>query len=252
MIRSSEQGLLELSHEERQHLSRILRRLPVPKTSQTPFLSPQDLSAKVEALVDVLVVEADPESTGIIFVEQRVWVTALAEILSIHPRIKDKFSVGTFVGTSQSKKRKADIAHLAELKNQRDTVDRFRAGETNLILATNVLEEGIDVPSCHLVICFEHPKSLKSFLQRRGRARKQESKFYIFLPEQGNTRPPESWESLEEEMKKAYLDDLRKAKQAEETEKMYEAGERFYRVEVTGYVVPRDIIAHLLSFQSPH
>ena len=188
----------------------------------------------MEALVDVLVREAGLGCTGIVFVEQRVWVAALAEILLIHPRIKDHFTVGTFVGTSQSSKRKTSIANLTEPKNQQDTLDKFRAGGTNLILATSVLEEGIDVSSCRLVICFERPKNLKSFVQRRGRARKQHSNYYIFLPELGDVRRPESWESLEEEMKKAYLDDLRKVKQAEETEKKEEPGERYFHVESTG------------------
>jgi ERCC4-related helicase len=191
----------------------------------------------VEALVNVLMMEAGPDCTGIVFVEQRVWVTALAEIVSLHPSLRDKFTVGTFVGTSQSAKRKADVGELAEPKNQQGTLDRFRAGETNLIFATSVLEEGIDVSSCRLVICFERPKNLKSFVQRRGRARKQESRYYIFSPKQGNVRSPESWESLEEEMKQVYLDDLRRVKQEEEIENTDENGERSYRVESTGYVV---------------
>jgi ERCC4-related helicase len=234
MIRRSDQQLLGWTEQERLHLFTILQRLPIPQTSQKPFTCPQDLSAKVEALVDVLVKEAGTDCTGIVFVEQRVWVAALAEILSVHPRIKDKFTVGTFVGTSQCSKRKASVANLTEPKNQQDTLDRFRAGEINLILATSVLEEGIDVSSCRLVICFECPKNLKSFVQRRGRARKQQSKYYIFLPESTDVRRPESWESLEDDMIRAYLDDMRKVKQAEEREKMEELGERCYRVESTG------------------
>jgi ERCC4-related helicase len=187
----------------------------------------------VEALIDVLVPvsKATPECTGIVFVEQRVWVAALAEILSTHPRTKGRFNIGTFVGSSDPSKRKANIANLTEPKNQQDTLDKFRAGDINLILATSVLEEGIDVSSCDLVVCFECPKNLKSFVQRRGRARKQESKYYIFRPPNG--RWPESWEALEKEMRKAYLNDLRKAAQAEEREKIHEPGERLYRVEST-------------------
>ena len=234
MMRGSDQQLLNWTNQDRQHLSTILQRLPTQLVPQAPFTSPQDLSDKVEALVDVLVVEAGPECTGIVFVEQRVWVAALAEILSIHTRIKDKFGVGTFVGTSASSKRKANVANFAEPKNQQDTLAKFRAGETNLILATSVLEEGIDVSSCHLVICFERPKNLKSFVQRRGRARKQQSKYYIFLPKVDNIRGPESWESMEKEMRKAYLDDQRKVKQAEERENQGEPGERYYRVKSTG------------------
>jgi hypothetical protein len=76
--------------------------------------------------------------------------------------------------------------------------------------------------------------NLRAFIQRRGRARKQESKYFIFLPEAGNLRSPESWESLEEEMKKAYLDDARQVEQAEERETLIEDGERLYQVPSTG------------------
>lgn len=78
------------------------------------------------------------------------------------------------------------------------------------------------------------PKNLKSFIQRRGRARKQESKYFIFYPQYGNFRAPSTWESLEEEMKKAYLDDLRRVKEAENKELIEESSERSYKVPSTG------------------
>jgi ERCC4-related helicase len=204
--------------------------------SESQALSLAHISRKVELLVDVLVTEAEdnPAFTCLTFVEQRVWVAVLAEILSLHPQTKDLLRVGTFVGTSQSSKRKASIATLAEPRNQQATLDDFRAGTLNVILATSVLEEGIDVSSCHLVICFERPKNLKSFVQRRGRARKQESKYFIFLQDAWPGRPPESWQALEEEMKKAYLDDLRQVKVAEERELQNENGQRFFEVPKTG------------------
>jgi ERCC4-related helicase len=187
-------------------------------------------------LVGTLVAEANgnPNFTGLIFVEQRVWVAALAEILSVHPRTKDLLRIGTFVGTSQSTKRTANISTFAEPKNQQNTLENFRAGTLNLILATSVLEEGIDVSSCHLVVCFERPKNLKSFVQRRGRARKQQSKYFIFTSDIEPGRSSESWQLLEDEMRKAYEDDMRKVSLAEKREQSDEDGERYFRVHNTG------------------
>ena len=69
---------------------------------------------------------------------------------------------------------------------------------------------------------------------RRGRARKRTSKYIIFIPKASDSRPPESWESLEGEMKKAYLDDLREVKLAEEKELRPDEGQRFFQVPNTG------------------
>jgi ERCC4-related helicase len=226
---------LDWSLQERQHLSKIFQSLPGLDKEAQHKISLEALSSKVERLIDVLVSEASPGFTGLVFVEQRAWVAALSEILAIHPRTKDLFTVGTFVGTSNSAKRKPNIADLAEPRNQQDTLDDFRAGRINLILATSVLEEGIDVSSCHLVICFERPKNLKSFIQRRGRARMPKSKYIIFLPaSDSNTHSPGVWESLEEQMKQEYLNDLREIEKARQRELEDEEGVLYYRVETTG------------------
>ncbi|XP_065649345.1 uncharacterized protein LOC105846402 isoform X2 [Hydra vulgaris] len=56
----------------------------------------------------------------------------------------------------------------------------FATGDCNLIVATSVLEEGLDVAECDVVISFTSIKSLIQFIQVRGRARKHGSKFYSF------------------------------------------------------------------------
>ncbi|PVH94346.1 P-loop containing nucleoside triphosphate hydrolase protein [Periconia macrospinosa] len=230
-----EQQLSGWSDGEKQHLSAILRRLPLPDGDWTPGDISRSLSPKVHTLINLLANEPHLDLTGLVFIEQRVWVAALLEILTTHPKTKDKFKFGTFVGSSQSSKRNANIANILEPRNQQETLDSFRAGDINVILATSVLEEGIDVSSCHLVICFERPKNLKSFIQRRGRARKQHSRYYIFTPlEPESTRALDKWESLEEEMKRAYLDDKRHIEAAQERESLREQSNRVYRIESTG------------------
>ncbi|KAF2800747.1 hypothetical protein K505DRAFT_292221 [Melanomma pulvis-pyrius CBS 109.77] len=251
MIRSSDRQLFGRSNGEREHLLRIIGSLPLSR-GDCPSMSLDQLSPKVQTLIDVLVVEAGAELTGLVFVEQRVWVAALSEILSIHPKTRDLFRIGTFVGTSQSSKRKMLMADLVEVQNQRETLDDFRTGKKNIILTTSVLEEGIDVSSCHLVVCFDRPRTLKSFIQRRGRARKHESRYFILQPKSDPTvASPQRWESLEEEMKLAYLDDLRDATQAEEREMTEEDRKMFYRVPSTGALLTLDnALPHLNHFCS--
>lgn len=221
------------SSAEKTYLATILKGISILTDNDT-LLS--DMAPKVHSLIQLLVAESGPDFTGIVFIEQRVWVTALAQIISTDPRTRDVFNVGTFVGTSNSSKRRTNVIDMTEPPDQQTTLADFRAGKKNLILATSVLEEGIDVSNCHLVICFEPPKNLKSFIQRRGRARKQESKYIIFLSDGGDTSAPETWEALEEDMKRAYLDDMRNADVAEKREHQDETSTLTYRVSSTGYV----------------
>ncbi|KAL1792740.1 hypothetical protein ACET3X_009247 [Alternaria dauci] len=242
MTCGSDQQLLDLTITEKQYLLEIFRGLPLQNPLPLPATIIEKSSHKVNKLVDTLVLEANgtPGFTGLVFIEQRVWVASLAEILACHPQTKDLLRVGTFVGSVKSSKQKANISALAEPKNQQTTLDNFRAGVINLVLATTVLEEGIDVSSCHLVVCFERPKNLKSFVQRRGRARKEQSRYLIFVPDTGEARSSTSWQSLEAEMRKAYENDKRQVQAAQDAEQTNEVGERYFRVPNTGALLTLD------------
>ena len=139
MIQSTGQQLVKWTDDEKRHLAKLLRGLYTPQFPPTLKMSLEHLSPKVETLIDVLTSEAGPGFSGIVFVEQRVWVAALSEIISLHPRTKDLFNIGTFVGSSNTSKRKGKVADLAEPLNQQDTLEDFREGKLNLIMATSVL-----------------------------------------------------------------------------------------------------------------
>ncbi|KAF2190815.1 P-loop containing nucleoside triphosphate hydrolase protein [Zopfia rhizophila CBS 207.26] len=242
LIRNSHhQQFTNWSDQEKQYLSSIFKALKLSEDLEFTPMSLDHISPKAQALIDLLGSESASGFTGLVFVEQRVCVATLAELLSVHPQTGRLFNIGTFVGTSQSTKRKTNVADLAEPRNQQDTLDDFRTGKKNLILTTSVLEEGIDVSSCHIVICFEPPKNLKSFIQRRGRARKQKSKYIILIPEFDSKHPsPEHWNALEEEMKAAYLNNLREVKLAEERELIEEDALIYYEVPNTGALLTLD------------
>lgn len=102
------------------------------------------------------------------------------------------------------------MSELLDLKAQHEALADFKAKVKNLIVATDVLEEGIDVTACNLVVCFDAPSNLKSFLQRRGRARQEQSTFAILLEEDvENVNKIPSWQRLEEEMIHLYQDETR-------------------------------------------
>lgn len=53
--------------------------------------------------------------------------------------------------------------------------------QVNIIIATSMLEEGLDVQSCNLVIRFDPSATICSFIQSRGRARMQNSDFVLMV-----------------------------------------------------------------------
>jgi endoribonuclease Dicer len=61
-------------------------------------------------------------------------------------------------------------------------VVRFLNGHVNVLVASDVLEEGIDIQKCNLVVKFDMPKTYRSYVQSKGRARHQSSKYFMMVP----------------------------------------------------------------------
>ena len=68
--------------------------------------------------------------------------------------------------------------------NQEDIIANFHSGKCRLLVCTSVLEEGIDVSSCDLVIRYNGVSTLIQFIQSRGRARKDGSRFIVIVTEE--------------------------------------------------------------------
>ena len=50
-------------------------------------------------------------------------------------------------------------------KKQEQTLQKFRAGGLNVLVVTSVLEEGIDIKNCNLVIRYDPPYDFRSYVQ---------------------------------------------------------------------------------------
>lgn len=58
----------------------------------------------------------------------------------------------------------------AEHRKQEEVLKRFRNRECNLLIGTSILERGIDLPKCNLVVRWNNPRTYNSFVQSKGKA----------------------------------------------------------------------------------
>ncbi|KAL3422431.1 dicer-like protein 2 [Phlyctema vagabunda] len=239
-------GLWDISNAEKNYLADVLRHVKIiDPTSQIPD-DYSMVSDKFSKLVDVILSESEDVS-GIVFVQERAMVSVLAHILSVLPATRKRFKVGTMVGTSQHSLRSKDIGELIDADAQQTTLPLFKSKVLNLVIATSVLEEGIDVPACNIVICFQKPANLKSFVQRRGRARQKDSKLVLLLD--NLTDRANDWEDLELTMKRMYEDEMRTLQEVLTIEENEEHDGRQFKIERTGALIDLDnSLAHLHHF----
>lgn len=69
---------------------------------------------------------------------------------------------------------------------QREVIKSFRSSEINVLIATAVVEEGLDIPHCDLVIRFNKPKNFSSYMQSKGRARAKQNASYVLFMDESN------------------------------------------------------------------
>lgn len=217
------------SSEEKRYVGDFLRLVEPAQPPPTPQ-GYHDVSYKATTLLQELL-SIEEQVMGIIFAKERVTVRMLWELLVSCPKVLSRYRVGFVLGASNYQGRRMNLYEFMDQADQL-ALQNFRSGKINLLIATSVLEEGIDVPACNLVICFDSPDTPKAFFQRRGRARMRESQL-ILLSEQSST-PVKQWEAIEEELKQVYEDEDREVRHLERLEASEEVGSLSFVVEATG------------------
>lgn len=117
--------------------------------------------------------ELNPDGKVILFTEFRDTVDLLAQEFSNDEVI----TPGRFIGQSTRGSSKG-----MSTKEQLEQLKSFRDGDINLLIATSVGEEGLDVPAADMVLLYEPVPSAIRLIQRRGRtARQRDGSVHVLI-----------------------------------------------------------------------
>jgi superfamily II DNA or RNA helicase/dsRNA-specific ribonuclease len=76
-----------------------------------------------------------------------------------------------------------DDTWLHKEHNIREVMRQLRKHEINVLFATSIVEEGVDVQACSFVIVFDSLRSAKGYIQMKGRARQTSATFVVLQSE---------------------------------------------------------------------
>ena len=182
------------------------------------FLGHPKLEYLCETLVNHFMDAGEGSSTrAIVFSEYRDSAEEIVRILNKQPLTK----ATVFVGQADSKRSEG-----MKQKQQIETIQKFKDGVYNVLVATSIGEEGLDIGQVDLIVCYDASASPIRMLQRMGRTgRKRAGNIVLLL------------------MKGKEEDKFNEAKDNYATmQRMICDGSRFsFRHDLSTRIVPRDI-----------
>ncbi|TFF87877.1 MAG: DEAD/DEAH box helicase [Promethearchaeota archaeon] len=113
----------------------------------------------------------------LIFTQYREMAEILKNYLSHN--FSTELNIEKFIGQAS----KIDDKGFSQ-KKQIEIIEEFRKGDIDILIATSVAEEGLDIPNVDAIIFYESVPSEIRLIQRRGRAgRSSQGRCYILLTE---------------------------------------------------------------------
>ncbi|TKJ17469.1 hypothetical protein CEE44_02960 [Candidatus Woesearchaeota archaeon B3_Woes] len=146
-------------------------------------------------------IKSNKDMKVIVFNQYRDNALDIKENLNKIKGVKSELFVG------QTKKKGIGLSQ----KEQKKVLDKFREGKFNVIVATSIGEEGLDIPKVDLVVFYEPIPSAIRTIQRRGRTGRQEKGRVVILMAKKTRDEGYKWSSYHKE-KRMYrnLDSLKK------------------------------------------
>ena len=143
--------------------------------SQTRFLLEKGIEhPKIKEIIKTIrdEIKTNSKFSAIVFTQFRDTATIISRNLNKLKNINSKVFVG------QTKKGETGLSQ----KDQKKIIEEFKEKETNILIATSIGEEGLDIPEVSAVIFYEPVSSAIRSIQRRGRtARLSKGKLIILI-----------------------------------------------------------------------
>ncbi|KAF3055784.1 ATP-dependent DNA helicase mph1 [Daldinia childiae] len=154
----------------------------------------------------------------IVFSEYRDSAEEIVRVLNIH---KPLIRAAVFVGQADSKR-----SGGMKQSEQIERIQKFKKGEFNVLVATSIGEEGLDIGQVDLIVCYDASASPIRMLQRMGRTGRKRAGRVVLLLMRGKEE-----------------DNYAKSKDGyEKMQLMICDGSRFnFRHDLSTRIVPRDI-----------
>jgi len=128
-------------------------------------------------LIDQL--HENPDSRILVFVKLRDSIQNITSRLEKESMIKPT----RFVGQATKSKKDKGMSQ----KRQLEILKSFKEGIFNVLVATNVAEEGLDIAECDIVVFYDIVASEIRYIQRKGRtARQKEGKVILLYTKETN------------------------------------------------------------------
>ena len=129
-------------------------------------------SNMIKHLVKILTdINKNTETKTIVFTKYRVTAYYINQILNKSPETMSTIILGynnnNFMSFSE--------------KDLNTNFEKFKNTSCNILISTDVAEEGIDIQQCNKIIHLDQLETIKSFIQKNGRGRIAESEIHLFV-----------------------------------------------------------------------
>jgi ERCC4-related helicase len=121
---------------------------------------------------------AKPDSKAIFFVRDKKHTNYVTKWIKSSVKLESLVKPASISGYSRKG---------MSIQEQRATIDEFRCNSKNLLVSTSVLEEGLDIPECNMVIRFQMMTNEIAEVQAQGRARAENSTLHNITVSNSNT-----------------------------------------------------------------